>query len=39
MEYDKLSKRLFAAWYDLLNSGVGVPLAASRSRPRRSRAQ
>ena len=22
MEYDKLSKRLFAAWYDLLNSGV-----------------
>ena len=22
MEYDKLSKRLFAAWYDILNSGV-----------------
>lgn len=22
MTYDKLSKRLFAAWYDLLNSGV-----------------
>lgn len=22
MEYDRLSKRLFAAWYDLLNSGV-----------------
>jgi ubiquinone/menaquinone biosynthesis C-methylase UbiE len=22
MEYDKLSKRIFAAWYDLLNSGV-----------------
>jgi hypothetical protein len=22
LEYDKLSKRLFAAWYDLLNLGV-----------------
>ena len=22
VEYDKFSKRLFAAWYDLLNSGV-----------------
>ena len=22
MEYDKFSKRMFAAWYDLLNSGV-----------------
>ncbi len=30
MEYDKPSKRLFAAWYDLLDSGVETRVAPYR---------